>query len=477
MAGYETVIGLEVHAQLSTKSKLFCACSTAFGEEPNSNVCPVCTGQPGVLPVLNARAVEYACKMALAVGCTVNPSSVFARKNYFYPDLPKGYQISQYEEPLAEHGHLDIEVDGKTKRARILRIHMEDDAGKNIHAQHDNVSFVDLNRSGTPLIEIVGEPDLRSPEEAVAYLKGLHSILVYLGICDGNMEEGSFRCDANISLRPWGQEAYGTRTELKNLNSFRHVQKALEYEIQRQADLLDDGDKVVQETRLYDAGKNITLSMRGKEEAHDYRYFPDPDLLPVRIDPDWLHELSATLPELPRQRMQRFMEQYGLSSADAGVLTADRDLADYFEAALGHYDAPKKVANWILSELLRELNQAACSAVACPLPPQHLAELVQLVEEGVISGKIGKQIFPALYAQGQRPKDYIAAQGLVQISDSSELEALVQGILDANPDEVSAYRGGKKKLMGFFVGEVMKRTKGKANPALVNKLLQQKLEA
>ncbi len=477
MTTYETVIGLEVHAQLLTRSKLFCGCSTTFGEEPNANVCPVCSGQPGVLPVLNRRAVEYACKMALAVDCTVNPFSIFARKNYFYPDLPKGYQISQYELPLAEHGALEITVNGKTKTVGILRIHMEDDAGKNIHSQVENVSFVDLNRSGVPLIEIVSQPDMRSPEEAVAYLKALRSILVYLGICDGNMEEGSFRCDANVSIRPLGQKEYGTRAELKNLNSFRHVQRALEYEIQRQKEVIEDGERVVQETRLYDANKNITLSMRGKEEAHDYRYFPDPDLPPVIVDPAWLEAWRAELPELPLQREERFIREYGLPPQDAHNLTAERDLADYFEAAVASCNQPKLVANWMLGELLRELNQRGHTAASCPFRPESLAGLCQLVEQGVISGKIGKQIFGELYESDKDPKVFVREKGLVQISDSDAIEAAVLEVLEQSPDEVAAYKGGKTKLMGFFVGQVMKKTKGKANPGLVNQILQQKLDA
>ena len=348
MPDYEAVIGLEVHAQLSTRSKLFCACSTRFGEEPNQNVCPVCAGMPGVLPVLNRTAVEYAVRMALATGCTVNPTSLFARKNYFYPDLPKGYQISQYENPLAEHGAVEIEVDGARRRIGITRIHMEDDAGKSIHSPAENASFVDLNRAGTPLIEIVSDPDLRSPEEAAAYLKSLHSILLYLGICDGNMEEGSFRCDANVSIRPRGQEAFGTRAELKNMNSFRNVQRGIAHEIRRQIDLVEDGEAVVQETRLFDAGRGVTLPMRGKEEAHDYRYFPDPDLLPLTLDPAWVEALRASLPELPEARRLRFVGQHGLPDQDAAVLTADRGLADYFEAAVAAYAEPKKLANWIM---------------------------------------------------------------------------------------------------------------------------------
>ncbi|MGE4297310.1 MAG: Asp-tRNA(Asn)/Glu-tRNA(Gln) amidotransferase subunit GatB [Desulfovibrionaceae bacterium] len=476
MADYEVVIGLEVHAQLKTASKLFCSCSTAFGEEPNTNVCEVCSGMPGSLPVLNRRAVEYAVKMGLAVDCAINKKSVFARKNYFYPDLPMGYQISQYEEPLCEHGHLDIAVDGQAKRIGITRIHMENDAGKNIHSHADNASFVDLNRAGVPLIEIVSEPDLRSAEEAVDYLKRLRSILVYLGICDGNMEEGSFRCDANVSLRPRGQQEFGTRTELKNVNSFRNVQRAIEYEISRQRDCLDDGEAIVQETRLYNADKNITLSMRGKEEAHDYRYFPDPDLIPIQLSDAEIEGLRATLPELPEAKRARFMDQYGLPAFDADILTGERDLADYFEAAVAAYDAPKKVANWVISELLRELNQAQTPAAASPMAPAALAGLVRLVEDGGISGKIGKQIFPDLFASGADPAQYVKDKGLAQISDSGALETAVDEVLAANPAEVEAYRGGKTKLIGFFVGRIMQQTKGQANPALVNQLLKKKLD-
>ncbi len=475
MARYETVIGVEVHAQLKTDSKIFCGCSTRFGEDPNENVCPVCSGMPGVLPVLNAKAVEYAAKMGLATDCAVNPVSVFARKNYFYPDLPKGYQISQYEQPLCEHGHIDVVVDGRTKRIGITRIHMEEDAGKNIHSAAEGASFVDLNRACVPLIEIVSEPDMRGPEEVVAYLKALRAILVYLDICDGNMEEGSFRCDANVSLRPIGQEAFGTRAELKNLNSFRHVQKAIEYEVDRQADLLDDGQPVIQETRLYDAAKNVTASMRGKEEAHDYRYFPDPDLVPLRIAPGRLDAWRAELPELPVARRDRFQSAYGLSEYDADVLTAERDLADYFEAAVAAGAEAKKAANWIQSELLRELHQAGLAAGKAALTAEKLAALIKLIDDGAISGKIAKQIFPDLFAQGLDPAAYVQEKGLSQISDSSALESAVDAVLAANPAEVEAYRGGKTKLMGFFVGQIMKATKGQANPGLVNELLRKKL--
>lgn len=476
MSRYEAVIGLEVHAQLRTNTKIFCGCSTQFGNEPNRNVCPVCAGMPGVLPVLNARAVEYAAKMGLAVGCTVNLRSVFARKNYFYPDLPKAYQISQYEQPICEHGRLDIEVEGGRKTIGITRIHLEEDAGKSIHNAAENQSYVDLNRCGVPLIEIVSEPDMRSAEEAVAYLKGLRSILLYLGICDGNMEEGSFRCDANVSIRPVGQKDLGTRAELKNMNSFRFVQKAIEYEIARQEDLLDDDDKVVQETRLFDSAKGVTVSMRSKEEAHDYRYFPDPDLIPVQLTQTQLDEWRSELPELPRARRERFVRDYGLPEYDAEVLTAEKDFADYFEAAVRAYHQPKKISNWMMSELLRELNLAKLTPGECMFRPAAMAKLVQLVEEGAISMTTGKQIFPDLFAIGTRdPEDYCKEKGLVQISDSAALEAAVDEVIAANPAEAERFRGGEKKLMGFLMGQVMRKTKGQANPQLVSGLINKKL--
>jgi aspartyl-tRNA(Asn)/glutamyl-tRNA(Gln) amidotransferase subunit B len=475
MAQYEAVIGLEVHAQLLTKSKIFCSCPTAFGAGPNENVCPVCSGMPGVLPVLNARAVEYAAKMGMAIDCAVNETSVFARKNYFYPDLPKGYQISQYELPICEKGRVDILADGKPKTIGVTRIHMEEDAGKNIHSATDNVSYVDLNRACVPLIEIVSEPDIRSAEEAVEYLKELRSILVYLGICDGNMEEGSFRCDANVSIRPVGQEAFGTRTEIKNVNSFRNVKLAIEYEIERQKDCLEDGEVIVQETRLYNPDKNITVSMRGKEEAHDYRYFPDPDLVPLRLDPEKLAAWRAELPELPRARRERFMSEYGLSAYDANVLTGERETAEYFEQAVTAGAEPKKAANWIMSELMREMAEAKIAASQVKLKPAGLARLVAIIDSGLISGKIGKQIFPELFAQGGDPEELVKKKGLVQISDTSALEAAIDAVLAASPSEVEAYKGGKTKLMGFFVGQVMKATRGQANPGLVNELLAKKL--
>lgn len=478
MAAYEAVIGLEVHVQLATASKLFCSCSTTFGQAPNTNVCEVCAGMPGALPTPNRQAVHYAALVGLAVNCSLNRRSVFARKNYFYPDLPAGYQISQFDLPICEHGYLDIETEGVGKRVGITRIHMENDAGKNIHAQGENASYVDLNRAGTPLVEIVSEPDMRSAAEAVAYLKTLYGIVTYLGVCDGNMEEGSFRCDANVSLRPAGSAALGTRTELKNLNSFRNVQRAIEYEIARQQDVLDDGEKVVQETRLYDAVKNVTASMRSKEEAHDYRYFPDPDLLPVEIGAEELERWRAGLPELPRARMRRFMQMAALPEAEAEVLAQSRALADFFEAAAQKADA-RKVANMILGPLLRECNARNAGLAQCarwPMRPEALAELVRIVDQGLISAKIANDIFGELFESGAMPEAYVKEKGLAQISDSSALEAAVDAVIAGNPAEVAAYKGGKTKLMGFFVGQIMRATKGKANPALVNELLNKKLQ-
>lgn len=477
MSRYEPVIGLEVHAQLRTASKIFCSCSTLFGNEPNQNVCPVCSGMPGTLPVLNAKAVEYAVKMGMALECDINQRSIFARKNYFYPDLPKNYQISQYELPVCGLGHLDITVDGETKRIGVTRIHMEEDAGKSIHDAASGQSFVDFNRTGTPLIEIVSEPDMRSAEEAVAYLKALRQILLYLGICDGNMEEGSFRCDANVSIRPKGQEEFGTRAELKNLNSFKFVQKAIEYEIERQEDLLDEGGTVVQETRLYDSAKNVTQSMRGKEEAHDYRYFPDPDLVPLVLEDSWLQKWRSELPELPAARKARFLADYNLPDQDADLLSGDRELADYFEAAVQAYKQPKKVANWITGELLRELNLAKIGPGECLLKPEALAKLAELVDSGAISNTTGKQIFPDLFSMGTAdPAAYCEEKGLTQISDSSELEGHVDAIIAANPDEFERLKAGDKKLTGFFVGQIMRATKGQANPKLVNELLAKKMK-
>lgn len=476
MADFEAVIGLEVHVQLATASKLFCSCSTTFGQAPNSNVCEVCSGMPGSLPVLNQKAVEYAAKAGMATGCTVNLESVFARKNYFYPDLPMGYQISQFDRPICEHGALDITTDAGSKRVGITRIHLENDAGKNIHDQGENASHVDLNRAGTPLVEIVSEPDMRSADEAVAYLRALHAIVTTLGISDGNMEEGSFRCDANVSIHKPGTP-FGTRAELKNLNSFRHVHKAIEYEISRQRDLLEDGDSVVQETRLYDSVKNITLSMRSKEEAHDYRYFPDPDLLPIQIAAEQLEEWRTELPELPDARKARFCTVLGLAEADAETLVASRALAEYFEQACAAAPKvkPAKVANLALGPLLRELNARSAGVEACALSATGFGELARIVNEGLISAKIAHDIFTELFENGAMPEQYVKAKGLVQISDSSALEQAVDQVLADNPAEVEAYRGGKTKLVSFFVGQIMRATKGKANPALVNELLAKKL--
>ena len=478
MAAYEAVIGLEVHVQLATASKLFCSCPTTFGQPPNSNVCEVCSGMPGALPVPNKQAIHFATLVGLATDCTINSRSIFARKNYFYPDLPAGYQISQFELPICEHGHLDIETDGVVKRVGITRIHMENDAGKNIHAQGENVSYVDLNRAGTPLVEIVSEPDMRSAAEAVAYLKALYAIVTYLGVCDGNMEEGSFRCDANVSLRPVGAEAFGTRTELKNLNSFRNVQRAIEYEIGRQQDVLDDGDKVIQETRLYDAVKNTTASMRSKEEAHDYRYFPDPDILPIEISDEEMLRWKEELPELPKSRAARFMQMTGLPEAEIEILVQSQGLADFFEAAAKLSDA-RKTANLVLGPLLRECNLRGVSA-ANPaqwnMRPEALAELVRIVDQGLISAKIANDIFSDIFETGAMPEAYVKEKGMVQISDTSAIEKAVDEVIAANPAEVEAYKGGKTKLISFFVGQIMRVTKGKANPALVNELLAKKLQ-
>ena len=473
---YEPVIGLEVHAQLLTKSKIFCACSTVFGAEPNTHTCAICMGMPGVLPVLNRKVVEYAMKMAVATNCRINESCTFARKNYFYPDLPKGYQISQYAQPLAEHGYVDIEEDGAKKRIGITRIHMEEDAGKMIHDEHLPSSYVDLNRTGVPLIEIVSEPDMRNAEEASAYLRRLHEILVYLEICDGNMEEGSFRCDANVSIRPKGETTFGIRTELKNMNSFRNVQRALEYEIKRQQYILDSGQAVIQETRLWDYAQGITLSMRGKEEAHDYRYFPDPDLVPIVTDEAWIEKIRTSLPELPLEKRERFMRDYQLPSYDAGVLTSSRVLADYFEAVARLSGKPKAASNWVMGDILRFLNEEKRDIKGCPIVPESLAEMIQLIEDGTISGKMAKEIIEEMYKTGKPPKTIIEEKGMVQITDEVALAKTIAEILAANTAQVEQYRGGKEKLFGYFVGQVMKATQGKANPQLINELLKKMLE-
>jgi len=473
---FEPVIGLEVHAQLKTRTKIFCGCSTRFGAEPNTQTCPVCLGMPGVLPVLNRTVVDYTLRMALATGCRIAPESRFARKNYFYPDLPKGYQISQYELPIAENGRIDIEADGRTQRVRIRRIHMEEDAGKLSHDPYRPVSRVDLNRTGVPLIEIVSEPDLDSPAAAGAYLRKLRAIVRYLGICDGNLEEGSFRCDANVSIRPAGSTGLGTRTELKNLNSFRFVEKAIEYEINRQKDALLEGGAIIQETRLWDATRSQTFSMRGKEEAHDYRYFPDPDLLPLLIDPAWVEGVRQSLPELPDARRARFVEQFGLPAYDAGVLTSDRDLADCFEHCRAEVAQPKTVSNWIMGPLLGLLNGQNLSIDQAPVGASALAGLLKLVDSGAISAKIAKAVFDEMAASGETAAAIVAEKGLSQISDQGELDGIIQSVLERNPKEVEAFRGGKTKLIGFFVGEVMKATRGQANPKTVNALLRKQLE-
>jgi aspartyl-tRNA(Asn)/glutamyl-tRNA(Gln) amidotransferase subunit B len=470
---YEAVIGLEVHAHLLTHSKIFCGCATAFGAPPNTQVCEVCLGMPGSLPVLNIKAVEFALKMALATNCRINPESVFARKNYFYPDLPKGYQISQYELPLAEHGHLEVKVNGVPRRLGITRIHMEEDAGKLIHSESRPVSFVDFNRTGVPLIEIVSEPDMRTPEEAVEYLKALRNILLYLEICDGNMEEGSLRCDANISLRPVGQTQLGTKTELKNMNSFRFVKAALEFEIKRQRALLAAGREIMQETRLWDTAANQTVSMRGKEEAHDYRYFPDPDLMPVRISEEWLESLKENLPELPMARLARFQTDYELPEYDAEVLTTDKALADYFEGTVKEFPRPKQVSNWIMGEFMRELKEEP--SLMAKVSFADSANLLKLVDKGAISATVSKGVFIEMIKTGKDPEAIVKEKGLTQISDAGALEAAAQEIIAANPKEVADYRAGKTKVMGFFVGQLMRKTKGQANPKLANEIFQKLL--
>ncbi|MFW6297170.1 MAG: Asp-tRNA(Asn)/Glu-tRNA(Gln) amidotransferase subunit GatB [Desulfosalsimonas sp.] len=474
---FEPVIGLEIHAQLKTLTKIFCGCSTAFGASPNTHVCPVCLGMPGVLPVLNRAVVEYAMKMALATNCHVEGTSRFARKNYFYPDLPKGYQISQYELPIARNGYVNIALeDGTFKKIGITRIHMEEDAGKLIHDPDRAVSYVDYNRTGVALIEIVSEPDIGSPEEAGAYLRQLRSILRYLDISDGNMEEGSFRCDANVSVRPQGASEFGTRTELKNLNSFKFVEKALAYEIDRQIEALGQGNSVIQETRLWDAEKNRTISMRGKEEAHDYRYFPDPDLVPLVIDRAWIDEVQNSLPELPDQRRMRFVKDYALPEYDADVLTASRETADYFEQCAALVSNPKTASNWIMGELTGLLNARGLSAAQCPITAQRLAGLIRLIEDGVISGKIAKTVFDEMADSEKQAGTIVEEKGLVQVSDESALEEIVGKVIENHPEEVKKYREGKNKLFGFFVGQVMKETKGKANPQVVNRLLKNRLD-
>ena len=473
---WETVIGLEVHVQLLTRSKLFSGAAAQYGAEPNTQACAVDLALPGVLPVMNREAARMATKLGLAIGATVSPRSVFARKNYFYPDLPKGYQISQYELPVVQKGTLRIEVDGQEKIVGITRAHLEEDAGKSLHEDFHGLTGIDLNRAGTPLLEIVSEPDMRSSKEAVAYLKKLHSLVTYLEICDGNMQEGSFRCDANVSVRPKGQQEFGTRAEIKNVNSFRFVEKAIEFEVERQIELLEGGGKVIQETRLYDSVKNETRSMRGKEEAHDYRYFPDPDLLPLVIEASFIEETRKTLPELPDAKAGRFQQQYKLSAYDAGVLTATRAMADYYEQVVRDSGAdPKIAANWVAVELSGLLNSENKDISASPVTAALMAGLLKRLADNTISGKIAKDVLAAMWAGEGDADAVIAKKGLKQITDSGAIEKVVDEVIASNPKQLEQYRAGKEALFGFFVGAVMKATQGKANPAQVNELLKKKL--
>jgi len=477
---YEAVIGLEIHAQLRTVTKIFCGCRTDFGAPPNSQVCPVCLGLPGALPVLNSAAVDYAIKAALALGCRVQPTSIFARKNYFYPDLPKGYQISQYERPLALGGGLDITVNGVSKRVGLTRIHMEEDAGKSLHEgfpDSDRRTYVDYNRSGVPLIEIVTEPDMRSAAEAAEFFSRLRDILVWLGVSDGNMEEGSLRCDANVSVRPAGETKFGTKAEVKNVNSFRYLEKALEFEIDRQIGILESGGRVVQETRLWDSSTGRTYAMRSKEEAHDYRYFPEPDLPPLVIDEARIERVRATMPELPEARCRRLVEQYAIPAYDAGVLTQSAALADYFEATAAASGNPKAASNWIMGEVLRTLKERGQSIEQAAITPQALAGLIKLIDNGTISNSVGKEVFARMYDTGQTADAIVAAEGLAQIGDEGALLAIVRDVVSRHADAVAQYRAGKQQTFGFLVGQVMKGSRGKANPKLASDLLKRELGA
>jgi len=473
---YESVIGLEVHAQLKTLSKMFCACPTNANASPNTMICPVCTGQPGTLPVINKAAVEMAIKTGLAIHGQIQKKSVFARKNYFYPDLPKGYQISQHALPICLGGYLDISTGEGQRRISITRLHLEEDAGKLLHDYgHPEKSHVDFNRCGVPLIEIVSGPDIRTPQEGGAYLRKLRNILVYLNVCEGNLQEGNFRCDANISIRPVQTEKFGTRTELKNLNSFKAVEKALAYEIERQTKLLNEGKEVAQETLLWNDAAQKTLSMRTKEEAHDYRYFPDPDLLPLIVDGDWIENVRKTLPELAEDKAARFVKEYGITDYDAQVLTDEKSLADYYESCVKSYHEPKKIANWIMNELLRELKNDDKEPSACLISPANLASLVRMIDDATISGKIAKEVFEEMYKTGKAPDAIVNEKGLKQVSDASSIEAVVDQVIAGNPAQVGQYKAGKAALLAFFVGQVMKETKGQANPKIVNELLKKKL--
>ena len=474
---YEVVIGVEVHAQLRTKTKMFCGCGTTFGRSANSQTCPVCLGLPGTLPVINRAAVEMAVRAGLALNCTIGVNNQFDRKNYFYPDLPKGYQISQYESPICEHGWIEIAVGDSKKRVKIRRAHLEEDAGKNVHETGTSGSRVDLNRAGTPLLEIVTEPDMRSADEVVAYLKGLRDILMYLDVCDGNMDEGSFRCEPNLSLRPLGQKEFGTKVELKNINSFKFVKDAVEYEIKRQTKVLSEGGKIFQETRLWNLERGETAVMRSKEEAHDYRYFPDPDLVPLKLDKEWIEGLRGSVPELPAARVSRFVREYGLPEYDAGVLTVSKGIADYFEACVTLFNQPKTVSNWLMGELTRELNLSGTEIAASPVTPERLVALLQLVEKGTVSLKVAREIFPELYRSGKTPEQIVQEKGLTQVSDEGALDKIIDEVLAKNPAQVAQFKEGKQQVLGFLVGQVMKASGGKANPGKVNELLKKKFSS
>lgn len=478
---YEAVIGLEVHTELQTSTKIFCSCRTSFGADPNTNVCPVCLGLPGVLPVLNKKVLEYAVRAGLALNCEISRFSKFDRKNYYYPDLPKNFQTSQFDLPICEHGYLDVEVDGEKRRIRITRAHMEEDAGKLVHhgtsITDSDYSLVDYNRTGTPLLEIVSEPDMRSAKEAVAYMEKMRAILQYVGISDCRMEEGSLRCDANVSVRPVGQKELGTKTEIKNINSFKGVERAIEYEAMRQAELLEDGGKVVQETRTWDEKEGVTKSMRTKEEANDYRYFPEPDLVPFTVSDEYIENIRKSLPELPDARKERYMKEFGLSSEDAVFMTNDKATADYFEAAVAAGADPKAAVNWLMGEFASQLSTDGIEIDKAPVSAENLAALLKLISKGTISGKIAKKVFATMWKEGGNPDDIVKAQGLVQISDTAELSKLVDEVVGNNPKAVEDFKAGKKKAVGALVGQIMKATKGKANPRVINELLNKKLQS
>ena len=479
LTDYEVVIGLEVHSELKTNSKIFCDSSAHFGGDPNTHICPICLGLPGVLPVVNKKVIEFSIKAGLALNCKIAEFSKFDRKNYYYPDLPKNFQTSQYDLPIAEHGWVEITVDGAVKRIGVTRLHMEEDAGKLVHQgatiSEATGSLVDYNRTGVPLAEIVSEPDMRSTAEAVAYVQKVKAILQYTEVSDCKMEEGSLRCDVNVSLRPWGQKELGTKAELKNMNSFKALQKALDYEIERQAAILDEGGKIIQETRTWDENKGITLSLRSKEEAHDYRYFPEPDLVPMVIDGEWVEEIRATIPELPDARKKRLMQDYGLPEYDAGVITSSKDLAEYFDVCLKHHQDAKAISNWVMGELLKHLNASDTDITMSPIKPEQLGELLSLIAKGTISGKQAKQVFEEMWETGKKPEVIVKEKGMVQISDESAVAGLVDEAIAKNPQAVEDFKSGKESALGFFVGQVMKASRGQANPGVVNKILREKL--